>query len=85
MRISTREDLERLRSVNPDEVDRSELVDIRDITVESQLPTEERIADFVKKIKHPYLCKCGNIVVQSVFEETDVTLTERLMQYFRIV
>ncbi len=85
MRISTREDLERLRSVNPDEVDRSELVDIRDITVESQLPTEERIADFVKKIKNPYLCKCGNIVVQSVFEETDVTLTERLMQYFRIV
>jgi hypothetical protein len=85
LRISTREDLERLRSVNPDEVDRSELVDIRDITVESQLPTEERIADFVKKIKNPYLCKCGNIVVQSVFEETDVTLTERLMQYFRIV
>ena len=85
MRVSTREDLERLRSVNPDEVDRSELVDIRDITVESQLPTEERIADFVKKIKNPYLCKCGNIVVQSVFEETDVTLTERLMQYFRIV
>ena len=85
MRISTREDLERLRSVNPDEVDRSELVDIRDITVESQLPTEERIADFVKKIKNPYLCKCGNIVVQSVFEETDVTMTERLMQYFRIV
>ena len=85
MRISTREDLERLRSVNPDEVDRSELVDIRDITVESQLPTEERIADFVKKIKNPYLCKCGNIVVQSVFEETDVTLKERLMQYFRIV
>ncbi|MCI8947886.1 MAG: hypothetical protein HFI91_12685 [Lachnospiraceae bacterium] len=74
-----------MRSVNPDEVDRSELVDIRDITVESQLPTEERIADFVKKIKNPYLCKCGNIVVQSVFEETDVTLTERLMQYFRIV
>ena len=53
MRISTREDLERLRSVNPDEVDRSELVDIRDITVESQLPTEERIADFEKKIKNP--------------------------------
>ena len=85
MRISTREDLERLRSVNPDEVDRSELVDIRDITVESQLPTEERSADFVYKIKNPYLCKCGNIVVQSVFEDTDVTMSERLMQYFRIV
>ena len=37
-------DLERLRSVNPDEVDRNNLVDIQDIVVESQLPKEERIA-----------------------------------------
>ena len=66
-------DLERLRSVNPDEVNRSELVDIQDIVVKSQLPKEERIADFIQNIKNPYLCKCGNMVVQSVFEETDIT------------
>mgnify|MGYP006395404681 CR=1 FL=1 len=77
-------DLERLRSVNPDEVNRSELVDIQDIVVKSQLPKEERIADFIQNIKNPYLCKCGNMVVQSVFEETDITLIERLIQYFRM-
>lgn len=85
MAIGAREDLERLRSVKPDEVNRSELVDIQDIRVESRLPTEERIADFVQKIKNPYLCKCGNMVVQSVFEDTDITLAERLAQYFRMV
>lgn len=84
MTIRTKIDLEKLRSVNPDEVDRNELVDIQDITVERGLPKEERIADFVQKIKNPYLCKCGNMVVQSVFSETDVTLTERLLQYFRM-
>ena len=77
-------DLERLRSVNPDEVNRSELVDIQDIVVKSQLPKEERIADFIQNIKNPYLCKCGNMVVQSVFEETDITLIVRLIQYFRM-
>ena len=77
-------DLEKLRSVSPEEVDRDDLVDIQDIVVESQLPKEERIADFIQKIKNPYLCKCGKIVVQSVFEETDITLTERLTQYFRM-
>lgn len=77
-------DLERLRSVNPDEVDRNNLVDIQDIVVESQLPKEERIANFIQNIKNPYLCKCGNMVVQSVFEETDITLIERLIQYFRM-
>ena len=77
-------DLERLRSVNPDEVNRNNLVDIQDIVVESQLPKEERIANFIQNIKNPYLCKCGNMVIQSVFEETDITLIERLIQYFRM-
>lgn len=84
MAISTMVDLEQLRSVNPDEVNRNELVDIQDIAVESQLPKEERIADFIQKIKNPYLCKCGNMVIHSVFEETDITLIERLTQYFRM-
>lgn len=84
MAISTMIDLEQLRLVNPDEVNRNELVDIQDIEVESQLPKEERIVDFIQKIKNPYLCKCGNMVIHSVFEETDITLIERLMQYFRM-
>ena len=78
-------DLEQLRSVNPDEVNGRDLVDIQDVVVESQLPKEERIADFIQKIKNPYLCKCGNLVVQSVFEESNITITERLKQYFRMV
>lgn len=84
MAIKTMVDLEQLRSINPDEVNRNDLVDIQDIVVESRLPKEERIADFIQKVKNPYLCKCGNMVVQSVFEETDITLTERLTQYFRM-
>ena len=84
MTINTMVDLEQLRSVNPDEVNGRDLVDIQDVVVESQLPKEERIADFIQKVKNPYLCKCGNMVVQSVFEETDITLTERLTQYFRM-
>ena len=84
MAIKTMVDLEQLRSINPDEVNRNDLVDIQDIVVESQLPKEERIADFIQKIKNPYLCKCGNMVVQSVFEDTDITLIERLTQYFRM-
>ena len=77
-------DLEPLRLADPNEVNRSDLVDIQDIVVESRLPKEERIADFIQKVKNPYLCKCGDMVVQSVFEETDITLTERLTQYFRM-
>ena len=85
MTINTMVDFEKLRTVNPDEVNRNELVDIQDIVVDSQLSKEERIADFIEKIRNPYLCRCGNMVVQSVFEETEITLMERLRQYFPIV
>ena len=84
MTINTMVDLEQLRFVNPDAVPRPALVALPALVVARPLPTEERIADFIQKIKNPYLCKCGNMVVQSVFEESDTTLTERLRQYFRM-
>lgn len=78
-------DLELLKAVDPRTVDRATLVDIRDISVKDSLPMEERMADFLEQIKNPYLCKCGDIVVQSVFADTHVTLTDRLKQYFKLV
>lgn len=77
--------MEALENIDLRTVDKTGLIDIRDISINEQLPKEERIADFIRQIKNPYLCKCGNIVVQSVFADTDTTLTERLKQYFRMV
>ena len=41
------------------------LVDIRDISVNKDLPKEERIADFVKQIKNPYRFRCGDFVINA--------------------
>ena len=35
------------------------LVDIQDVSVDPNLPKEERIAEFVRQIKNPYCFKCG--------------------------
>lgn len=78
-------ELESLKAIDPQMVDRTTLIDIRDVSVKEELSKEERIIDFIKQIKNPYLCKCGNMVVQSVFTDNDVTLTERLQQYFKTV
>ena len=53
-----------------------ELVDIRDVSVNRELPKEERIADFVDKIKNPYLFKCGKYIVKASFSENGQTLEE---------
>mgnify|MGYP001128359587 CR=1 FL=1 len=54
----------------------SELVDIRDVSVNRELPKEERIADFVKQIGNPYLFKCGKYTVKASFFENGQTLEE---------
>lgn len=62
-----------LISINPDD-----LVDINDVVIHTDLPKEERIADFIRQIKNPYFFKCGNIVVECVFSQTGPTLEERI-------
>lgn len=81
----TLNDLERMRSVDPRWIDKNTLTDIQDIKINANLPKEERILDFIEQIKNPYLFKCGGLIVQSVFADTEVTLTDRLKQYFRTV
>ena len=72
-----------LASASPRRKELLEQIGIEFLCIPSQ--KEEKIIDFIKKIKNPYLCKCGNIVVQSVFEETDKTLTECLIQYLKMI
>ena len=53
-----------------------DLVDINDVSINSELPKEERIADFVSQIRNPYLFKCGKYTVKAVFFEKGQTLEE---------
>lgn len=58
-----------------------DLIDINDVTINRALPTEERILDFVRQIKNPYLYKCGKVVVKVSFADTEDTLEDKLKGY----
>ena len=47
-------DLECMRSVDVKTVNRRELVDIREITINTQQPVQRRINEYINKIKNPY-------------------------------
>lgn len=51
--------------IHTPEADR--LADIRDVSVNKDLPREERIAEFVRQIRDPYHFKCGGFVVRASF------------------
>jgi CxxC motif-containing protein len=81
----TAEELRQLREIDPLSIDPDTLVDICSVKINTALPKEERIADFIRQIKNPYLFKCGDMVIQSVFADTEVTLNDCLKQYLKNV
>lgn len=64
-------------------VDRSALVDIRDVMVNMALPKRERVMDFIRQIGNPYCYRHGKYVVKVSFADTDISLEDRLESYIR--
>ena len=56
-----------------------ELVDIREVTVDKDIPKAERIAAFLNQITNHYRFRCGDFVVNDAFASNGVTL-EYLLQ-----
>ena len=48
-------------------INRDELVDIADVRINTDLPVEERIKDYIKQIKNPYCYLCNGMVVRISF------------------
>lgn len=56
--------------------DLSELVDIRDVVIDKNLPLEDRVKSYVEQIKNPYCFKVGDVVVRVSYAGKDKTLTD---------
>ena len=63
-----------------DNLNPQDLVDIRDVCVDKDLPKQDRVAEFVRQIKDPYHFRCGKFVVTARFAEDGPTLEECLQR-----
>jgi len=63
--------------------DRDDLVDIRDVSVNKDLPKEERIAAFVEQIKNPYRFRCGDFVINACFASGGASIEDCLKGILR--
>ena len=68
---------------NESRINTDELVDIREVSVDKNLPKEERIAAFIRQIKNPYRFRCGDFVINACFAGNGVTLEECLQGILR--
>lgn len=61
----------------------SDLVDIRDITVDRNLPIEERIKSYVRQVKNPYDFRVGEIKVHVSYSGGPKTLNDSFTDMIR--
>ena len=75
--------VEEMKNVDVRTVNREELVDIRSVQIDPDLPREERIKSFLEQIKNPYCYLCGDVVVKISFSEDGPTMQECMEHYIR--
>ena len=63
-----------------DNTNNAALVDIRDVSVNKNLPKRERIAEYLRQIKDPYHFKCGKFTVTARFADSGPTLEDCLQR-----
>lgn len=76
-------DIEAMKNIDIRTVDPSTLMDIRQVSINRELPKQERMLDFIRQIGNPYCYLCGKVVVKVGFSDTDVTLDDRMESYLR--
>lgn len=63
----TRTSLRQCRSADIRTCDPAELVDLRDITIDTSRPRSERMQTFLQQVHNPYLFKAEGLVVKAVY------------------
>lgn len=73
---------EQMKQADIQTVDVNMLVDIDRIEIRKELPKEERLKDFIDKIKNPFCFKCNDLIVKAVFNDKEEKLEEKLISLF---
>lgn len=70
-KMATIEELQEMAAVDIRNVDKSTLVDLDDVEIHTELPLEERIADYIRQVKNPYCHISNGMIVKISFAGQD--------------
>ena len=73
--------MENIKNLNIQTIQPDELADIEKIEIDKNLPVKERIKEFVRKIKNPYFFRCGKLIVQVEYSDTDKSINDCLKEF----
>jgi len=70
-----------MRDIDIRLVDPATLVDMKDVQINTSLPHNEHMSDFLEQIKNPYCFKVGKVAVKVSFSDTESTAQDCLERY----
>ena len=57
------------------------LMELTEIQIDESLPKQERILDFIKKIRNPYCFKCNGVMIKLEFSNEGMSFEDGMVQY----
>ena len=57
------------------------LADIRNVTIDTSLPVDERKKSYIQQIKDPHLYRCGDTIIRVSYGSKGITMRDLLIQY----
>lgn len=72
--------IEEMKNIDVRTVKGEGLADIREVEVNQRKSRDGQIKDYLEQIKNPYCYRYGEYIVKIGFEDTTVTLTDRLRE-----
>lgn len=64
------------KNMNIEDIDYDDIDNIDDITINSDIPPEDRIINFLNSTKNPYFFRINDTIVKFSFSENDITADE---------
>ena len=83
LRINER--LEQLRAVDVRSIDKNDLIDLNQVTIDETKPVPERVAEFMRQIQNPSCFRIGDVVIKVVYKENGPSFQQNMIDMLQTV
>ncbi len=74
--------LSQMSRLKLDDIERSSLVDLRNVSVNPELSVAKRMESYLEQVKNPYCFLCEDIPVRIEYKAGAEPLEEKILSYF---
>jgi len=78
--MMTMQEIDIMKNMDISQID-TELMELTEIQIDESLPKQERILDFIKKIRNPYCFKCNGVIIKLEFSNEGMSFEDGMVQY----